>query len=253
MREGRKAEQLRLLGAECEDFADERLVVVRAVAARRPQPERLLAQIAARSIGEERLHVGARVGDHPFAFEALRLRRGGRAFALLRGEPCQIGFAVEHKELLFLVRQHVLAEFRVERREALIDGGEPRLVGVVQRRAMACEIAIDDPDEALLLRRQTGRLARLIDRLHAREERRVLHDFVGEGGEHRRHLHLDGLHLLVVQRGCEDAIDDADAMQRAAGILQRRDRVRESGRLRDCSRSPRSRRGSLRCRQAARV
>ena len=44
-------------------------------------------------------------------------------------KPGELVFAVEHKRIELLVRQHVLAEGRAERRQPFIDFGKPRFRG----------------------------------------------------------------------------------------------------------------------------
>ncbi len=96
-----------------------RVAVVAAADVRAPD---LLAQVAARRVGEERLHRRARVGDRPLALLAARLRgRRGAGRAATSGRPARSASLVEHERVALLVGEHVLAEGRVERREPLVD------------------------------------------------------------------------------------------------------------------------------------
>jgi hypothetical protein len=83
---------------------------------------------------------------------------------------------VEHDPVIFFVGELVLAEARVEADEALIDPGEPFLVGIAKRSAVEREAAVDDPDDALLLRREPARFAGVVNCLDAREQFRILDD-----------------------------------------------------------------------------
>jgi hypothetical protein len=226
------AEQPRTLGAQLQHLADPGVVVARVgvVAAVDEAAPDLLAQVATRGVGQERLDGRAGVGDQPAALEAAGRGVGRRTGAHGFGESGEVSRVLEQQVALVLVGQQVLAELREQRREPLVDFGQPLLGGRVELRARPHEVGVGEPGESLLLRREPGTLARRIDGFDATEQRLVLRDPVAVGGDPR----LDGaLHLLhgsVVQRGAEDAVDGVGAVERPAGAFHLGDGVVEGGR-----------------------
>jgi hypothetical protein len=191
----------------------------------------LLAQVAAVGVGQQRLDARARVGDHPLALLAARLRDLGRAGLHRRRQAGELGLVLDDDLAVVLVGEHVLAEFREQRGQLLVDLGEFLLRRRVELRTRADEVRVVEPGEPLLLGRQARFFASLVDRRDAFEQLLVLRDLVAERSQPRRHLALDGLHGLVVERRAEDAIDRVDAIEHPAGALHRRDRVVEGRRL----------------------
>ena len=64
------------------------------------------------------------------------------------GKPCEIVLRVENQHIVLFIGENILAEFRAERGEALVDLGEPRLGCVRQAAAIAHKggmIAIENP------------------------------------------------------------------------------------------------------------
>ena len=126
-------------------------VVAAAVAARDPGAEDLLAQIPARGKLQERLDAGARDRDDVLAGEPALLGRCPRRRAHEIGQAREVVLALEHERIALLVRQHVLAEGGAERRQPLVDLGEPRLRRGIERGAGALEHQVVALEHALLL------------------------------------------------------------------------------------------------------
>ena len=128
--------------------------------------------------------------------------------------------------------QNVLAELSAERRQPLADLGEPRLAGLVERRAGAHEDRVIAVEHLALLVVEAERVARLPERIDAREQRCVEIDRIAVAGEQRRDLALHRLQRLVgVGRG-EMEEDRGHPVEAEAARLQRDDRIGESRRLR---------------------
>jgi hypothetical protein len=209
-------EELRALTPQLDDLKDNSLVVVRiaVVAAAHERAKHFLAQIASLRIREERLD--RRTGIEHLVRE--RLRKAGA----IRGRR-------ERDRRLF-VREHVLAEGCIQRRQTLVDRGHLLLRVGVEPRAASREFRVLQPHQAFLLRREARFLARFVHRGDALEELRVLHDLVGERGELRLHLELDFLELGRAQRRAVDAVDGRGAIERLPAALHRGDRILEGGR-----------------------
>ena len=218
------------LGTELEDLGDDPVVVVRVAvvtAAGEHAPD-LLAQVAPRRPGEERIDARPRVDHRPLPCLAARCRRRSRRFAQRSRKSRKIGFLVDEHHLRALFREHVLAEPRVQRRELLVQLREAALLRVVELGARADEFRIVEPQQPLLLGIEAQRLALFVHGGDACEETAVLHDPIVEGSELWGHLRLDRLHLRVVHRRHVDAVDRADAIERLPRPFHGRDRVVEA-------------------------
>ena len=74
-----------------------------------------------------------------------------RAAASRGGQTGEIGFAFENERIGLLVREHVLGELRPEGRQALGDGGDPRLRFGFEARACPREDGVIAIEHAGLL------------------------------------------------------------------------------------------------------
>ena len=229
---GGVAEQRGPLGAERQDLGDERLGValVAVVAAGDEVAPDLLAQVAARRVGEERLDAGAGVEHRPLALVAGPLGGRGHGGAHRGGQPGQLGLGGEQGDVAGLLGEDALAEGGEERGQPLVDGGHPLLGGGVEPGAGAHEGGVLQPGQPLLLGVEAGGLARLVDGGDAGEELLVLRDLVAEGGQPGRHGQLHRLVLGGGEAGAPDAEDARDPVEGPAGALQRRQGVLERGR-----------------------
>ena len=129
------------------------------------------------------------------------------------------------------VGEHVLAERRAERGEALDDFGEPLLGRRVEGGAGAAEAGVIALDDALLLARQIELVGLLHQRVDALEQVRIGIDGVPVPGELRRDLALD-LEQGVIGMGAGQKVKHiADPLERAAAAFDRRNGVVEGCRL----------------------
>ncbi len=229
MRVRREPEQLRALGPQLQDLRDRRVVVgcAAVVAAVHEHAPGLFPERAIIRIGEERLDARARVGDRPLALLAAAFRALRHAVAHALGQPGKIGLLFEVDHAFIFVLEHVLAESREQPGEFLVDLRRALLARRIQPGAGTHEVRVVHPGQSLLLGGESRRFARLVDPGDALEQLGVLRDLVAECSQFRRHLAFDGLHGFVVQRRAVDAIDRADAIERAAGTFHRCDRVLE--------------------------
>ncbi len=239
VREGLVAEEPRPLRAQFHHLGDDRLVVglAAAVAARNPGAEHLLAQVPARRELEERVGDRARGGHHVLAGHVALLAHGEGRRPHEIGQTRKIVLAIEHQRIVLLVRQHILAEARAERRQPLVDGGEPFL----RRRIEPCAGTLEPKMVALEHPRLLGREAELIaaamQRIHAAEQGLVHRDLVPVLGVDRRELALDLLDRIVRVRAREQVEHIVEAGELGAALLHRIDGVGKGGRGRiggDC-------------------
>ncbi len=147
------------------------------------------------------------------------------------GQACEIGLAVQRHRIGLLVGQHVLAERGAERREPLDDLGKPLAFVRRESRALAAVAGVVALQHAPLLGRQAKAVALLMERVEAGEQRLVHPDPGPMRGAARRDVALDRQ-----QRSGRVGADQVpehvvDALQGAAGILQRDDGVVEGRRL----------------------
>ena len=98
-------------------------------------------------------------------------------------------------------------------------------------RAGADEIEMMALEHAKGFRVEAEAGARLMERIDAAEEGRVQIDLVPVLGDDGRHVALDLLQRVVGMRRGQVEHHELDARQRATGILERRNRVREGRRL----------------------
>ena len=112
---------------------------------------------------------------------AAGLRLGGRGAALRLGQPFELGFRFDQHVAAF-IGEDVLAELRVEARQALVDLRELLLRILLQARPGAYEVGVLVPREALLLGVELRVLGSLVYRGDALEQARVLHDPVAVRG-----------------------------------------------------------------------
>ena len=141
MRVSLVAQQPRALGSQAHHFGGDGAIVGRAAifSPRRPGAKRGLAKIAARGELQERLDARARQGDRVLARMA---PVGGDARGARDEEirqALEIGLIEQH-EPVFFIRQHVLTEFRRQRRQPLGDCGQSRFGLGRRARAGAGEI-----------------------------------------------------------------------------------------------------------------
>src|SRR6516225_355924 len=128
----------------------------------------------------------------------------------LRGRVAQearqagkVVLAAQHEREGPLVGKHVLPELRAERRQALGDGGEALLHLGRVAGAGAPEIHVIALEDALLLRRETERVAPAEQGVDAREELVVQIDLVPMTSAQRRDLKLDRLERRIAVRADE--------------------------------------------------
>ena len=157
---------------------------------------------------------------------AARPRR--RAYEI--GQAREVVLALEHQRIALLVRQHVLTEGGAERRQPLVDLGEPRLGLCIERRAGALEHQVVAVEHALLLGGEAELVASAMKTVDAAEQRLVHEDAVPVLGLERRERELDRLDGVVGMRAGENAEDAPDPGQRLPAPLQRLDGIGE-GRL----------------------
>ena len=204
--EGLVTQQPGLFDPQLQHLGDDRIVVVIAavVAAARPHLEGFLPQVPARREGDERIHRGAGVGDHPPAVHPPLAGRRGRRLDQVGGQPGEILGALKHQKAVLLVGEDVLAEGGVEARQPLVDLGQAMLLGVGKPGPLPLETLVDDEGQTLLLRRQTGGFAGLVDRPDPLEQGAVVEYLVPEGRQLRRRLALHLLHRRVIEGRGED-------------------------------------------------
>ena len=137
----------------------------------------------------------------------------------------------EHRRVVGVGEQPV----GVVRRELgllLVERAEPGLVGVVEPRAGADELALVALDEVLRLLVEAEALALVVERLDAEEEFRVQVDRVAVRGVERRDLGSDLLQGLARVRLGEAGEDLAHPGEQLARAFHRLDRVGERRSLR---------------------
>ena len=148
---GRIAEQQGAFSAQAQDFRTDLLVVrgVVIVAAQDEQAPDFFAQVAPGRIGFERLHGRTRILHRILSGLAQGLRLGGQrgdeavrqAGQVVLGQPRHLGFVV----------QQVLGEQVEMGGQFLVDRRDLGLVGLGELGAGADEVAIVQPQKALLL------------------------------------------------------------------------------------------------------
>ena len=143
------------------------------------------------------------------AGEAALLGRRPRRRAHEIGQAREVVLALEHERIALLVRQHVLAEAGAERRQPLVDLGEPRLGRGIERGAGALEHQVVALEHARLLGRQAELVALAMQSIDAAEQRLVHEDAVPVLGLERRELALDRLDGVVGVRAGEHVEDAA--------------------------------------------
>ena len=227
---GLVAQQLGALDAQLQDLADDGVVVGRAavVAAVDERAPDLLARRADRALGQERVDAGAGVDDDELARKLARGGVRGRGVLQALGQAGQIG--VRQLDPGVLVGQQVLAELGVEAGQFGVDRADTGLGFGRELSARAHEVAVVDPQHALLFRRQLGLFRRIVDRLDAGEERGVLVDLVTVGRQLGIHLLLDRLELRRAHVRAPDAVIGLNVVQHPAGVFQRADGVVEGRR-----------------------
>jgi hypothetical protein len=109
---------------------------------------------------------------------------------------------------------------------------QPGLLAPRQARAGAHEVAVIAGEQLQRLGIEVQLGALLVERVHARPQRRVQVDRVMVRRELRRHLGVDLLHLGVGVAGIQIREHVRDARQLPPGALERDDRVLERGRRR---------------------
>ena len=234
MGEALVAEEAGAFGAQRHHLGDDGFVVglAAALAARDPGPERLLAQIASRRELQERLDARARQRDHVSLREPALLRGGARGVAHVIRQARQVRLAVEHQRIGLLVGQHVLAERGPERRQPLVDGGEPRLGGGIERRAGALEIQMIALEHPRLLGVEPEPVAGAVQRIDAAEQGGVVQDAVPMAGAAGRDVALDRQQLRIAVGAGEGPEHVGHPPDQPAGQFERRDRVVEARRIR---------------------
>ena len=192
---------------------------------------RLFAQVAARRIAGEGLVDRTRQGDGEETLLPACLRGLRHCVAQEAGKAVDVAFLQKEHPILF-VGEQVLAEFRAERRQLLIDGREALLAFRIEFRARADEslpCPFQDP-QRLGIEPEAG--AALVEVVNAGEQCRVHRN----RGEMPRHFRRDfALHRLngVIGMGARPAPEyRRDAGQRLAAEFQRLQRIVDGGGLR---------------------
>ena len=233
MREIGKAEQARALGPQPHHLGDDLLVVGRSavVAAMDEGLKGLLAQIAPAGKLQERLDARTRQRHH-IAVETAFFGVGLHGLANEIRQPGKFGFAFKDKLERLLVGQHVLAERGAQRREAFDDRGEAFFGRFIEARAGAAERGVVALDDALLFVGQVKRADVAHQRVDAAKKRAVGVDVIPMACHLRCDLTLDFQERVVAVRAGQHVEHVADAGERPAARLQRRDGVGEARRRR---------------------
>ena len=127
--------------------------------------------------------------------------------------------------------EHVLCEAHGEGGYLLVELAEAFLLVGGGVGAAADEALVGLFEEAHLLGVEVEALSLVVDGLDAGEELGVEGYVVAVGGEERRHLLLDGLHLLAVLTLGEVEEDGADLFQQLSAVFVSEDGVLEGGGL----------------------
>ena len=226
------AQQPGPLMAQPEDLRDQGIVVGPAavVAPADEGPPDPLAQGPVLGAGEQGLHHGAGVGDHPAPLQPPGLGVPECRRPELGGQAGQLRLPFNHREAAGLLVQDILAEAGEQLGQPLVDGLDPRLAGRVGAGSAADELGPGEPGEALLLRGQAGLAAPLVDRFDPLEKPGVLGDLIGECGQPGHDLGLDPGHVAQLEGAGVDLEQGAQPLQHPPGPLQGGDGVGEGGR-----------------------
>ena len=186
------------------------------LAARRPGGEGLFAQVAPRRELQERFDARARERDDVLARKPAIGRRAGRRGDEPVRQAGEIVGRLQNEEPGLLVGEDVLPELSPQRRQALVDRGEPRLDVVGEAGAGAREgdmIALEHPG---LLGVEAERVALRLQGVDPVIKRPVEKDVVAMPGEPRRDLALDRLDFVVAVGRGEIEEDGRHSVERAA-------------------------------------
>ncbi len=199
--------------------------------------EQLLAHRAVGQRGQQRLLGGVLQRDDILAFQPARLGRFHRAGDFRIRQAGKFGLVVQHQRAGLGGGDQLLLELGFQAGIFLVDRLQLRLVLVRQKRAGMHELAVIERQNLQRFGIQFQAGARVIERLHPREEFGIEEDGVAVRRQLRRfhRLHLVQGGIGVGLHHAEEGV--ADPVQHAARPLHRRDGVVEAGRARDCRRS----------------
>jgi hypothetical protein len=229
------AVQRRELAPQSQDVARDLTVVglARVCAAASPLAPGALAQVAPRAVAQEGHHQRARQRDH-VPFEPAIGRCLARSVADEIRQAGEFVLGLQVQETHALVVQHVLSETGGQPGQGLHDLAVARLGGRRQPRAGTHEAQVDalEQPQRLGIEAQLG--PALVQRVDAREQRRVGIDRRVVSGQRGRHLALNGLQRRAGRAGGQVVEDRSHPVQQRAGAIERSHRVVE---VRLCARA----------------